>query len=44
MGLTTPQNTESGKQEIEKNGDNSKLFIRSYLINARWNQITNVIQ
>ena len=46
--ILIPQNTESGEPQlnnvVEKIQDNNEFIIHNTIINARWNQITDMIQ
>ena len=46
--ILIPQNTESGKPELRNVGDkyqdNNELIIQTTIINAKWNQIYDMIQ
>ena len=46
--ILRPQNTEIGESELnndgEKSQDNNDLILHNTIINARWNQITDIIQ
>ena len=46
--ILIPQNNEIGEPELnnigEKSQDKNDLIIHNTIINARWNQITNIMQ